>query len=135
MRASCASPSRAPSRRRRARSRIRSRTVSSALVIDAGWMSRIRTSMPFRLTSSAMPPPMMPAPTSTSERIGCGFTAGSATTDSFLARSDRRKMRTRFLHTGPVTRSPAQRASRSNPLRSGCPWPCSITLMAASGAG
>ncbi len=84
-------------------------------------MSRTRTSMPLRLASSAMPPPITPAPASTMRSTRAGWTDASATTASFLARSESWKMRTRFLHTGPVTRCATSSASSASPRSTDCP--------------
>jgi hypothetical protein len=56
-------------------------------------------------------------------------------TGSFFAASVSSKMRTRFLHTGPMTRSLTRDASISRPLSIGRWSVCSITWMAAMGAG
>ena len=117
-------------RRFRPRSSISPRTVRSASASASGLTSRMRTRMPLRLASSAMPAPMMPVPTRPSAAIFLGSMPRSATGD-FLARSETRNTRIRFLHTGPTPTRSSSRAASSTVL----PMPARITSMAASGAG
>ena len=56
-------------------------------------------------------------------------------TGSFFERSDSSKMRTRFLHTGPTTRSLTRAASMARPASSGSRNVRSSTSIAAIGAG
>ena len=91
--------------------------------------------MLLRLASAATPPPMTPAPTIISVRTGAGAGEGSATGGSFFARSESRKMRTRFLHTGPTASPLTAFASITSACSTALPAPFSITSRAASGAG
>ncbi len=98
------------------------------------WMSFMRTGMSVSPEMSwAMPPPMVPAPSTAAERTSRGSPPGTPV--SRLASSVRRKTWTRFLEIREVASSASARASASKPAREPSSIPTRTTSMARSGAG
>ena len=84
-------------------------------------------------TSWAMPPPMVPAPSTATERTGRASAPGMPV--SFLAASVRWKTWIRLFDTPEVASSPKARASASKPAAGPSSKPVRTTWRAARGAG
>ena len=106
-------------------------SMPSASALSAMSLSRTGTRASWA-TSWAMPPPMVPAPSTATASTGRG---SAPSTDSFFAASRKRKRWIRFLQMPDTARSASTRASASKPASRPCSRPTRTTSSARSGAG
>ena len=112
--------------------------TSSARSTNSGSTSRTTTSKPRAASHCAMPEPITPAPTIPTRLTGAAFAVPAGNHPSsvrFFAASRRKKALTRFLQTGPAVTWPNAADSTPSAKPTSNLYPCSTTLIAATGAG